>query len=83
MTAKPGCELAATGPTGIKQYLLERPEQFAHCLTEKLMVYGLGRTLNFTDRDDIDLIVETLAEKGYGLRDLVQLVVASEAFRAK
>ena len=34
-----------TGPTGIKQFILARPEQFTRCLTEKLLVYALGRVL--------------------------------------
>ena len=71
------------GAEGIRDYLLNRPDQFAHCLTEKLMVYGLGRRLSFTDQDDIDQIVSTLKQQGGGLRDLVHLVIQSEPFQSK
>ena len=71
------------GPNGIKTFLLNRPEQFTRCLTEKLFVYALGRRLSFTDRDDIDQIVSSLPERNYGFRELIQQIVASEAFRTK
>jgi Protein of unknown function (DUF1592)/Protein of unknown function (DUF1588)/Protein of unknown function (DUF1587)/Protein of unknown function (DUF1585)/Protein of unknown function (DUF1595)/Planctomycete cytochrome C len=71
------------GPDGIRAYLLARPNQFTKCLTEKLMTYALGRRLSFTDRSDIDAIVSGVAEKGYGFRYLVTLVVVSEAFHTK
>ena len=71
------------GPHGIKKYLLDRPDQFTRCLTEKLCVYALGRSLSFTDRDDIDRIVLTLPRESYGFRDLIQQIVSSEAFHTK
>ncbi|MDP6447207.1 MAG: DUF1592 domain-containing protein, partial [Pirellulaceae bacterium] len=74
---------AISGPAGIKQHLLQRPNQFTRCLTEKLMVYALGRRLSFTDRDDIDQIVDAMPKHGYGLRELIQQVVASDAFGSK
>ena len=74
---------AVTGPSGIREYLLSRPEQFTRCLTEKLFVYALGRRISFTDRDDIDRIVSTISKRKYGLRDLIQQIVASKPFHSK
>lgn len=71
------------GPDGIRTYLLARPDQFTKCLTEKLMIYALGRRLAFVDRGDIDGIVSAAAKKKYGFRDLVKLIVASRAFHSK
>jgi hypothetical protein len=71
------------GPSGIKSYLKARPDQFTHCLTEKLFVYALGRRLNFTDRDDLDAIVTQMPKLDYGLQELILQVVASEPFRSK
>jgi len=71
------------GPGGIKQLLLDRPDQFAQCLTGKLLIYALGRRLSFADRTDIDSIVKRLPEHKYGLRELIQQIVASEAFHIK
>ena len=71
------------GADGIRAYLKERPEQFTRCLTEKMLVYALGRRLSFTDRDDIDEIVESMFEEDYGLRELVRQIVGSEPFQTK
>ncbi len=72
-----------SGVEGIRAYLLDRPEQFTHCLTEKLMVYSLGRRIGFTDRDDIDDIVKAMPAKNYGLRELIQEIVMSKPFQSK
>ncbi|MCP4847134.1 MAG: DUF1592 domain-containing protein, partial [Verrucomicrobiaceae bacterium] len=74
---------AINGPTGIKEYLKARPGQFTRCLTEKLFIYAMGRRISFTDRDDIDRIVAIMPKHNYGLRELIQLVVASEPFQSK
>jgi hypothetical protein len=74
---------AINGPKGIKQYLKARPDQFTRCLTEKLFIYALGRRISFTDRDDIDRIVAAMPGHNYGLRELIQQVVAGEPFRTK
>ena len=71
------------GPSGIKAYLKARPDQFTRCLTEKLFIYALGRRISFTDRDDIDRIVAAMPKHNYGLRELIQQVVASEPFQSK
>lgn len=71
------------GAAGIRRYLLARPEQFTKCLTEKLLIYALGRRLSFTDRGDIDQIIARSAKLDYGFRDLVKLIVASRAFHSK
>jgi len=71
------------GPEGIKNFLLQEPERFTRCLTEKLMVYALGRRLSFADRDDVDRITQATLKRDLGFRELVQHVVASEAFQSK
>jgi len=71
------------GPEGIKSILKQHPEKFEQCLTEKLLVYALGRRLSFTDRDDVDRITETIQKEELGLRDLIHQVVTSEAFQSK
>jgi len=71
------------GGRGLRNYLLARPRQFTHCLTEKLLTYALGRRLTFTDRADLESIVTETARVGYGFRDLVRLIVASQAFQTK
>ena len=69
--------------TGFKKALLERREQFARCLVEKLLIHALGRELDVTDRPHIRKIVEASAADGYRLRDLILLCAESEIFRRK
>jgi hypothetical protein len=71
------------GADGIRAYLKARPDQFTHCLTEKMLTYALGRRLGFSDRDDLDKIVKTVAKNSYSLRELVHQIAASEVFQTK
>ncbi len=66
----------------LKKLLLEQKHLFAKCLTEKLLTYALGRELTFGDRATVREIREELENRGNGLRDLVELVVTSEAFQS-
>lgn len=45
-----------------------------------MLTYALGRKTGFHDRPQVNATIENLAGQGYGLRDLVELIVASEAF---
>ena len=67
----------------LKSILVTRKEQFVRALTEKLLAYATGRHLTAADRPAVDAIVQELAARGNCFRDLLQLVVASEAFRSK
>ena len=69
--------------SGFKPELLNRHEQFARCLVEKLLVDALGRELEVADRPHVRKIVESAAKDGYRLRDIVLLCVESELFRRK
>ena len=69
------------GIRDFKKLLLARRTAFAHCLTEKLLTYGLGRQMGFSDREAIDAIVQQ-ADAG-GLRTLIQAIVQSETFQKK
>lgn len=68
---------------GLKKLLAERVDQFAQCLTEKLLAYSTGRTLEAADRPHVDRIVEAAKTKSYGFQDLILLVVASPPFQSK
>jgi cytochrome c553 len=81
-------DTAGTLPTGesfadiaeLKRLLLKQKDQFAHCLTEKMLTYALGREVGFQDRPTVESITAELAERGDGLQDLVELVVTSDVF---
>lgn len=69
--------------TEYKRHLLATPDKFTHALAEKLLTYGTGRGMSFSDRAELDRITKAVAAKGNGLRDLVHEVVQSETFRTK
>ena len=54
---------AVTGPVELRAALLERPDQFVQTLTEKLMTYGLGRSLEHTDMPTVRRIVRDAADE--------------------
>ena len=58
-----------------------REDAFTRCLTEKLLTYALGRELEFGDRADVAAILQEMDEPSRGLRDLIGLVIQSEAFQ--
>ena len=64
-----------------QKLLVARQDQFNRCLTEKLMTFALGRELEISDRPHIDAITARMKKPNAGLRDLVEAVVLSEAFR--
>ncbi len=68
---------------GLKKILVERKDQFARTLTERLLSYASGRRIEPLDRPEVDRIVRELAGRGYGFKDLIELVVLSKAFQSK
>ena len=69
--------------TDLKRILIENHRgQFTRNLTAKLLTYATGRLLERSDEPSVDAIVEMLQRQGDGLRDLVLLIVDSEAFRS-
>jgi len=69
------------GPAELSQAILAHPDQFVQAITEKLVVYALGRPLRYQDMPAIRGIVRSSAAREYRFADVVQGVVASEAFR--
>jgi hypothetical protein len=66
-----------------KRILLAEPQQIARCLTEKLVTYATGQPVAFGDHRAVDQILADTEKSDYGLRSLVQAVVASELFLRK
>jgi hypothetical protein len=89
-TYKPGLAVDCSGtlPGGesfhdireLKALLVRQPAKIAHCIAEKLLVYGLGRGLGFSDRAAVENIVLQARDRNYGFRALIEEVAASEAF---
>ncbi|HEU4618902.1 MAG TPA: DUF1592 domain-containing protein [Gammaproteobacteria bacterium] len=69
------------GPVELTQALLARPDQFVQALTEKLMMYALGRELEYFDMPQVRAVVHEAEKKGYRFSDIVAGIVRSDAFR--
>ena len=64
----------------LREWMLGRPERFAHTLTEKLMTYALGRRVEYYDQPAIRQIVRTAAEQNYSWSSLIIGIVESPPF---
>jgi hypothetical protein len=72
-----------TTPAEMREILSGMLPQFSRALTEKMLVYSLGRGLERYDRRTVQGITRRLAEQGYGLQTLVQEVVRSLPFQSR
>src|ERR1700726_4827098 len=69
------------GPADLRRALLGRPGQFVQALTQKLMMYALGREIEPLDMPQVRAIVRNAAKNDYRFSSLVLGIVSSDAFR--
>jgi uncharacterized protein DUF1592/uncharacterized protein DUF1588/uncharacterized protein DUF1587/uncharacterized protein DUF1585/uncharacterized protein DUF1595 len=67
----------------LRQALLRRPDGFVQTLTEKLMVYALGRGLTPEDMPAVRAIVRNASRDGYKFRDLMLGIVNGSSFQMR
>jgi mono/diheme cytochrome c family protein len=67
----------------MRQILSERVPELTRTLTEKLLIYSLGRGLQRYDRPTVNGITKKIAASGYGFQTLVQEVVRSLPFQSR
>jgi Protein of unknown function (DUF1592)/Protein of unknown function (DUF1588)/Protein of unknown function (DUF1587)/Protein of unknown function (DUF1585)/Protein of unknown function (DUF1595)/Planctomycete cytochrome C len=60
-----------------------RRTDFYYCITQKLMTYALGRTLDYYDTDTVDNLVDQLEATGGRPSVLLQGIVNSAAFQQR
>lgn len=72
------------GVRELKQYLLsKRRGDFARALVSRLLSYGLGRSLELTDRETVENLTDQFLRNDCNLRTLIQQIAASEPFGSK
>ncbi len=71
------------GPAQLKTILLSKKDQFVHCLSEKLLIYALGRGLDPPDERAVDTVVAKTAKQGYRFSALITAIVQSDPFRLR
>ena len=59
----------------------ERKNEFTRCLVENLLIYSLGRGLDYPDKLFVKQIVKRAEESGYKFQDIVQAVAESVPFQ--
>src|SRR4030095_11480692 len=69
------------GPAQLRQQLFKAPSQFPEALTEKLLMYAVGREREYFDMPQVRAIVRGAAKEDYRLSAIVAGVVRSDAFR--
>jgi Protein of unknown function (DUF1592)/Protein of unknown function (DUF1588)/Protein of unknown function (DUF1585)/Protein of unknown function (DUF1587)/Protein of unknown function (DUF1595)/Cytochrome C oxidase, cbb3-type, subunit III len=71
------------GMAGLKKALLSKPEEFVSTITEKLMMYGIGRNVQYYDRPAIRAIIRRAAASDYTFASLVLGVAESAPFQMR
>jgi mono/diheme cytochrome c family protein len=71
------------GVAGLKRELLRHPEQFAGTVAERLLMYAVGRNLQYYDAPAVRAILRGAAPSRYTLASLVLGVVKSAPFQMR
>jgi hypothetical protein len=71
------------GPADLRNALLRRPDQFVQTVTEKLMTYGLGRSVEYYDMPAVRRIVRDAARDNYRFSSIVMGIVKSAPFQMR
>jgi len=71
------------GTAGLKQVLLKQSDQFVDTVTERLLMYAIGRNLQYYDQPSVRAIVHEAAASKYTLPSLVLGVVKSRPFQMR
>ena len=65
---------------GLREHLLRDREALARNVARQFAIYATGKGYRFSDRDQINAIVQRTANAGYGFRSLLEQVVLSPLF---
>jgi cytochrome c5 len=71
------------GVVGLRDYLTEHPQEFLHTMTEKLLTYALGRSLEYYDSSAVRAALRDAARENYKFSSLIQSIVESTPFQMR
>jgi hypothetical protein len=74
-----GTEVDGVG--ALRDYLASRPDLFVHTVAENLLIYALGRPVQYYDMPQIRKLVRDAAQYDYRFSALVLGIVSSPAFQ--
>jgi hypothetical protein len=72
-----------TGPDDLRRALTKKPDQFVQTMTQKLMTYALGRSVEYFDMPTVRKIVRDSAKDNYKFSSIVMGIVKSTAFQSQ
>jgi len=72
-----------TGVAGLRDALLGRPDRFVATLTEKLMIYGLGRGIEYYDQPAVRQVTREAGQHEYRFSSLILGIVKSVPFQMR
>ena len=67
----------------LKDYVASNIDDFANCLSQKLLTYATGRRMNYADKQEIAEIVARVVRSGGGFRQLMISLIDSDTFRTR
>jgi hypothetical protein len=71
------------GAAGLREALVARPDLFVRTLTEKLLVYALGRGLEYYDAPTVRRIMRQTAARDYHVSALLEGIITSVPFQMR
>jgi len=71
------------GPSALRKAMLGRSDAFVGSMTEKLLMYGMGREIKYYDMPAVRIIMRDAAKNRYRFSDLVMGIVKSAPFQMK
>ncbi|MEJ0100788.1 MAG: DUF1592 domain-containing protein [Pseudomonadota bacterium] len=72
-----------SGPVDLRKALMKNPDQFVQTLVTKLMIYAVGRPIEWQDMPTVRAIVKQGAADNYRFATLLTAIVKSAPFRMK
>ena len=69
------------GVNGLRNVIASHQEDFVRTFTEKLMAYGLGRGVEYTDLPEVRKIAREAGDKGYRWSSIILGIANSPQFR--
>ena len=72
-----------TSLADLKKMLRDEKEAFTHCLAEKMLIYAIGRGLDYYDDRTLEKIQADAAKGGYKFSALVSAIAKSDPFRLR
>ena len=75
---------AVSGVEELKQYLnTQQRERVARALVQKVLAYGLGRSLEYTDAAEVDALVKDLKPNDYRITEMITRIALCHTFNSK